>query len=182
MPERSELFSYPPRIIEFTNEHSSRAAILAWENDAPARPGFSPMLLDTHHRPEQFRREILPSREVSAARRMPPCLIPLALLLAQQYHAPPLEALLQKQSLYGAAASALRKTIFSARALIPSDLPERVGNVAAILAVSFANHAQSARDASSSALQFSRRHPLRRALDARTSYPESQSRKHPPHA
>src|SRR5258708_23428025 len=116
------------------------------------------MLLDTHHRPEQFRREILPSREVSAARRMRPCLIPLARRLAKQYTAPPLEVLLQKQSLYGAAASALRKTIFSARALIPSDLPERVGNVAAILAVSFANHAQSARDASSFFFSSRRRH------------------------
>src|SRR5260370_26439768 len=103
LPERLELFSYPPRIIEFTNEYSLRAAIPAWENDAPARPGFSPMLLDTHHRPEQFRREILPSREVSAARRMPPCLSPLALLLAPQYHPPPLQALLPKHSLYAAA-------------------------------------------------------------------------------
>src|SRR5260370_11250805 len=182
MPERSELFSYPPRIIEFTKEFSPRAAIPVWENDAPARPGFSPMLLYTHHRPEQFRREILPSREVSAARRMLPCLIPLALLLAPQYHAPPLEALLQKQSPYGAAASALPKKIFSARAQVLSNLPERADNVAAILAASFANHAQSARDASSSALQLSRRHPRRRALDARASYPGFQSRRHPLHA
>src|SRR5258706_4407467 len=117
LPERLELFSYPPRIIEFTNEHSSRAAIPAWENDAPARPGFSPMLLDTHHRPEQFRREILPSREVSEARRMPSCSPLLGLLLAPRYHAPPLEALLQQQLLLAAPPYVLLIPIFSAPTL-----------------------------------------------------------------
>src|SRR5947208_10535959 len=33
--------------IEFTNAHSSRAAIPAWENDGPEHPRLFPMPLDT---------------------------------------------------------------------------------------------------------------------------------------
>src|SRR5260370_25148144 len=58
--------------VGFTNVHFSRAAIPAWESGAPAHPGFSPMPLNTHRTPEQFLREIRPSRAPSAWRRMPP--------------------------------------------------------------------------------------------------------------
>src|SRR2546430_11256350 len=73
------------------------------------------MPLDTRRTPQQFRREIRPSRAASAWRRKPPCLNPSALPLAQRYHARPPAALLQMQSPHGGAVSTLRKTIFSDR-------------------------------------------------------------------
>src|SRR5216684_5743722 len=167
--------------VGFTNVHSSRAAIPAWESDAPAHPGFFPIPSDTHCTSEQFPREIRPSGAPLIWRRMPACLNPSAPPLAQRYHARPPAALLQKQSPHGAAASALRKTIFSRSAPVPSHFPARADNAASISAGSCASHAQSARDAGSSALRFPQRRPLRRALAARASYPESRSRRRSRH-
>src|SRR5437016_12193547 len=162
--------------------YSSHAAIPAWESDAPAYPAFSPMPLDTRRTPQQFRREIRPSRAASAWRRKRPCLNPSALPLAQRYHARPPAALLQMQSPHGGAASTLRKTIFSERAPAPLYPPARADNAASISAGLSASHAQSARDAGSLALQCPQRHPRHRAQVARAAYPDSRWRRHPQHA
>jgi len=61
LPERLEAIFISASNYEFTNEHSSRrprhSRLGKWMLQRVQ--GFLPMLLDTHHRPEQFRREIL---------------------------------------------------------------------------------------------------------------------------
>src|SRR5438445_6879115 len=168
--------------VEFTNAHSSRAAIPAWESDAPACPRFSPMPLDTHRTPEQFRRGTRLSRAASAGGRTPPCQSLSTMLLAQQYHALTPAALLRKQSPHAAAASALRKTIFAAPAPVLSNSPARADSVAATSAASCASHVRSAHDANSSALRFLLRRLRHKALGARASYPEFRWRRRPRHA
>src|SRR5881396_1153177 len=51
--------------IEFTNAHSSRAAIPAWENDGPEHPRLFPMPLDT--RSEEHTSELQSLRTISYA-------------------------------------------------------------------------------------------------------------------